>query len=1033
LRFPAANNTASWTQLNDHLHEALRDRPLNTNISADEAWVNSAIYDCLAQRCDAVKPSAKPKREHKRAREMRRIRAQKRELRSAWKAARKSGASDVHTARSTYFRLVRLHNKLRLTEVEHEERKVAAAAEDRFRKNPYKFGRELLREESAQHAEPSFTQADAEAHFTKTYADADRDKPFPDLPGLERVAPPACAFDTSRLTRAEFDAVLKSKSNASAPGMNGIPYLVYKRCSHAADQLFRLNCNAMKTGKTPHAWGSACVILLAKSAKTDTPADFRPIALGNADGKVFFTLVQRRLTKYMLDNKYLDRSVQKGFIPRTAGCVDHATLLHSALRNARDHHRSICVSWLDLANAYGSVRHSLVRYALEFYHLPAAFVNMIMAYYDSLVAMVSTTSWQTVFFRYAIGVFQGCTLSTILFDIVFNLLFEFLKSCPVAPFALKEFGISVRELLYADDITFVTGGNYPARDNQRLITHACDWLAWSGTMKFKPPKCRCLALHFAHKPHRYVQYDPQLQIDDHMLVPLGDEPFKMLGRKLYADLSEVYLQKTVEADLGKWMAAIDATPLAGAKKAWLYEHCVLARLTWPFIVYDFCVTLSDRLTALCTRYIKAWLRLPHSVTPHMLYLQKQQPGALGLRAVSAFFKQMQTVRASLLKYSLDPRMVELYAALVQHDLERVRWKATKCLEKAERDIACDRMCESGQDTRHGVGYFPRKRPPAAGTHGARREISMRIAYDLDQLRRVHLHGLAMQGAMLSWDAVCAQDMSWQRLMYGLSSSLLSFALKLNVNMLPTPDNLFRWRKGTHSCALCGQAKVTPGHILSSCPVALRQGRFTYRHDQVLAVLHAAICKKAASVKSAPAQRSAPSPIKFLRAGEAPPRKRKEAPASLIDAAADWNILADLAGVKYAFPLAAAVTEKRPDLVLHSPATRRLVMVELTVPDESRVVISQQLKRERYASLVSECQASGYNTTLLTVEVGVRGHVATQSTRELKKLGIWSRALHTDLSNAAVRGSYAIYVHRKDRQWSWDLAVHGVPSGAVPSQ
>jgi hypothetical protein len=75
--------------------------------------------------------------------------------------------------------------------------------------------------------------------------------------------------------------------------------------------------------------------------------------------------------------------------------------------------------------------------------------------------MVSTRYWSTPFFQYAIGVFQGCTLSTILFDIVFNLLPEFLKACDVRPFVLKEFAVRLRELLYADDLTLVTGGITP--------------------------------------------------------------------------------------------------------------------------------------------------------------------------------------------------------------------------------------------------------------------------------------------------------------------------------------------------------------------------------------------------------------------------------------------------------------------------------------------------------------------------------------------------------------------------------------------
>jgi len=33
--------------------------------------------------------------------------------------------------------------------------------------------------------------------------------------------------------------------------------------------------------------------------------------------------------------------------------------------------------------------------------------------------------------------------------------------------------------------------------------------------------------------------------------------------------------------------------------------------------------------------------------------------------------------------------------------------------------------------------------------------------------------------------------------------------------------------------LCGHSQPTTAHILGGCPVALSQGRFTYRHDKIL--------------------------------------------------------------------------------------------------------------------------------------------------------------------------------------------------------
>ena len=56
----------------------------------------------------------------------------------------------------------------------------------------------------------------------------------------------------------------------------------------------------------------------------------------------------------------------------------------------------------------------------------------------------------------------------------------------------------------------------------------------------------------------------------------------------------------------------------------------------------------------------------------------------------------------------------------------------------------------------------------------------------------------------------------------------------------------------------------------------------------------------------------------------------------------------------------------------------------------------------------------------------------QTVVALRQFGIWSRKLDTDLSHAALRSSYAIYLCRNDPVWSWDVAINGVSDDAAPS-
>jgi len=52
-----------------------------------------------------------------------------------------------------------------------------------------------------------------------------------------------------------------------------------------------------------------------------------------------------------------------------------------ALREAKESTRQIVVTWIDLANAYGSVRHNLIQFALNWYHVPLVIQELIFDYY----------------------------------------------------------------------------------------------------------------------------------------------------------------------------------------------------------------------------------------------------------------------------------------------------------------------------------------------------------------------------------------------------------------------------------------------------------------------------------------------------------------------------------------------------------------------------------------------------------------------------------------------------------------------------
>ena len=92
--------------------------------------------------------------------------------------------------------------------------------------------------------------------------------------------------------------------------------------------------------------------LYHKSLTTHNISDFHPIALLNVEGKLFFSLVSRRLEKHLINNKFINKSVQKGCMEKVPGCWEHISMVWAALKEAKSKNLSLATIWLDIANAH---------------------------------------------------------------------------------------------------------------------------------------------------------------------------------------------------------------------------------------------------------------------------------------------------------------------------------------------------------------------------------------------------------------------------------------------------------------------------------------------------------------------------------------------------------------------------------------------------------------------------------------------------------------------------------------------------------
>ena len=134
--------------------------------------------------------------------------------------------------------------------------------------------------------------------------------------------------------------------------------------------------------------------------------------------------------------------------------------------------------------------------------------------------------------------------------------------------------------------------------------------------------------------------------------------------------------------------------------------------------------------------------------------------------------------------------------------------------------------------------------------------------------------------------------------------------------------------------------------------------------------------------------------------------------SYLDGASDWKLMVDL-DRNLKFPKEVAETNQRPDMILMSSSTKRIGLIELTVPSEERIEVSGELKKARYAPLQEQGKANGWRVQIWAIEVGCKGFPAASMASFLKDIGLTGSERTQSLK---IIGEIAENASR--RVWNW---------------
>ena len=192
-----------------------------------------------------------------------------------------------------------------------------------------------------------------------------------------------------------------------------------KDCVNSILKLFN---HILESGKFPAIWKSTLLVPLHKSGDKCDPNNYRAIALSSCLSKLFTSVLNKRLIKYLEVNN-LFSPYQFGFRKnrRTSDCV---FLLKTAidkmfctkgLKNSSS--SKLYVAFVDFRKAFDSVWRKGLFLKMQRLGITGGFYNIVKSMYDNTQYKMKLPTGISDGFLSSCGVKQGCNLSPTLFNI----------------------------------------------------------------------------------------------------------------------------------------------------------------------------------------------------------------------------------------------------------------------------------------------------------------------------------------------------------------------------------------------------------------------------------------------------------------------------------------------------------------------------------------------------------------------------------------------------------------------------------------